>query len=106
MEKVIRDGKVAVLISPGYGAGWSTDCDVEICDSILFDPDVVAWVEGGKVGPLPDMTAKYGYDQDFFTDAAKTLVIKWVPVGTQFRIEEYDGFESIHFESDYRWHTA
>ena len=23
MEKVIRDGKVAVLYSPGYGAGWS-----------------------------------------------------------------------------------
>ena len=26
MEKVIRDGKVAVLYSPGYGAGWSTWC--------------------------------------------------------------------------------
>ena len=24
MEKVIRDGKVAVLYSPGYGAGWTT----------------------------------------------------------------------------------
>ena len=22
MNKVIRDGKVAVLYSPGYGAGW------------------------------------------------------------------------------------
>jgi len=24
VEKLIRDGKVAVLYSPGYGAGWST----------------------------------------------------------------------------------
>ena len=24
MDKVIRDGKVAVLYSPGFGAGWST----------------------------------------------------------------------------------
>ena len=24
MQKVIRDGKVAVLYSPGYGAGWYT----------------------------------------------------------------------------------
>ena len=24
MNKLIRDGKVAVLISPEYGAGWST----------------------------------------------------------------------------------
>ena len=24
IEKVVRDGKVAVLVSPGYGAGWST----------------------------------------------------------------------------------
>lgn len=24
MKKLIRDGKVAVLVSPGFGAGWST----------------------------------------------------------------------------------
>ena len=24
MEKIIEDGKVAVLVSKGYGAGWST----------------------------------------------------------------------------------
>ena len=26
-DKVIRDGKVAVIISPGFGAGWSTWAD-------------------------------------------------------------------------------
>ena len=30
MTKCIRDGKVAILYSPGYGAGWSTWNDLEV----------------------------------------------------------------------------
>ena len=45
MEKVIRDGKVAVLYSPGYGAGWYSWHDIE---DLLYDPAVVEMVEKGK----------------------------------------------------------
>ena len=45
MEKVIRDGQVAVLYSPGYGAGWFTWHGVE---ELLFDPKVVDMLESGK----------------------------------------------------------
>ena len=29
MEKIIRDGKVAVAVSYGFGAGWSTWNDIK-----------------------------------------------------------------------------
>ena len=102
MDKVVRDGKVAVLVSPGYGAGWSTWN--KNCAACLFDPEVVAWVENGKQGPIPDMEAKYG--GFFFDGGAEDLLIEWVPVGERFRIDEYDGSESIYFERDEKWVVA
>lgn len=48
MEKVIRDGKVAVLYSPGYGAGWSTWCyNDDLVKTLLFHPLIVEKVESG-----------------------------------------------------------
>jgi len=42
MEKVIRDGKVAVLISQGWGAGWySWHRDNQ---ELLFHPKLVEMV--------------------------------------------------------------
>lgn len=103
MEKVIRDGMVAVLYSPGFGAGWSTwAVDKEIAERCLFDPLVVAWVEGGKQGPVP--VEHYG--EYFYSGGASDLQIAWIQEGTLFRVEEYDGSESIHFAEDYKWVTA
>ena len=33
MEKIVRDGKVAVAVSYGFGAGWSTWNDVDPMDA-------------------------------------------------------------------------
>lgn len=101
--KVIEDGRVAVLVSPGYGAGWFTwNQDHPEC---LFDPDVVAWVQGGKQGPCPDLEAKYGWD-DFYDGGDRDLIVEWVPMGTKFRINEYDGSESLVLESEEEWMVA
>ena len=81
--KVVRDGKVAVLVSPGYGAGWSTWADND--DEAVFAPDVVGGVEAGKPGH-PDQFKRYGY-----TGGLRDVQIAWVPLGTRFIIEEYDG---------------
>ena len=105
MEKVVRDGKVAVLVSPGFGAGWYTWCHDDMAEALLFDPEVVAWVENGKVGPVPDMKAKY-IMYDFYDGGAGDLVVKWVPVGAKFRIDEYDGAESLVLESNEKWVVA
>lgn len=103
MDRVIRDGKVAVLVSPGFGAGWSTWADRELRERLLFDPAVVAWVELGKVGDVP--VDQYD-DTYLYTGGADDLTIKWVPEGTQFRISEYDGSEHIVLASEEEWYTA
>ena len=103
MNKVVRDGMVAVLVSPGYGAGWSSwNTKHPEC---LFDPVVVAWVENGKQGSCPDMEELHGWD-DFYDGGSAGLRIEWIPVGTLFRIEEYDGYEQIVLNEHEEWHTA
>ena len=104
-ERVVRAGRVAVLVSPGFGAGWSSWADAELQERLLFDPEVVAWVEGGKEGPLPNLEAKYG-DAYFYDGGASDLMIEWVPVGAKFRIHEYDGSESLVRESEEEWFVA
>jgi hypothetical protein len=105
MNKVIRDGMVAVIYSPGYGAGWYS-WNTNYPD-IMFDPRVIAWIENGKnedefseLESYLEMTYPDGY---FSTHR---LMIEWMPVGTQFRIEEYDGSESIVYADREKWITA
>ena len=46
MRKEIRDGKVAVLYSPSFGAGWSTWNSIrDGGDALMFDPSIVYMVE-------------------------------------------------------------
>ena len=42
MNKVVRDGLVAVLVSPGFGAGWYSWHGIH---ELLFDPVVVGMLE-------------------------------------------------------------
>lgn len=101
------DGKVAVLFSPGFGGGWSTWSGDEFKDWAMFSPELVAWVEGGKQGYIDEIVASaIGEDNYFYTGGARDLEIKWLPVGTQFRVEEYDGNESIVTSQDNHWSIA
>lgn len=89
-DRVERDGKVAVIVSPGFGAGWSTWAD-DLPNSV-FAPDVVAWIEAGKPDvELDDTFGEYGY-----TGGLGDAEIEWVPKGSRFIIDEYDGSETLH----------
>ena len=108
MNKVIRDGKVAVLVSPGFGAGWSTWAQsVEEDDPgfMMFDPTLVDMVErGASVEEIESyVTAKY---PNTYCGGADDLTIQWLPVGTAFRIHEYDGSESVEIRDDIQWTIA
>lgn len=108
MDKVIRDGKVAVLVSPGYGAGWSTWAyagDEDNRDFMLFDPTLVAMVErGDSVEAIESyVTAIHPHT---YCGGADDLTIEWLPVGTAFRIHEYDGSESVEIRDDMIWNIA
>lgn len=101
MEKVIRDGKVAVLVSPGFGAGWSTWQGYEC----LFTPEVVEWVLAGKPRDAqPDWENLY--DEEFYAGGAEDLYIVWVPIGRKFRVTEYDGAENLEYEDEIHWSIA
>ena len=103
MEKVIRDGHVAVLVSGGYGAGWYSWHGVE---ELLFDPVVVEMVESEKE---PEDILKYCHDmygQDEYFGGVDGLYIEWIPSGVEFIIEEYDGAESLKLKDKVKWITA
>ena len=104
MQKLIRDGMVAVLVSPGYGAGWYSWNQGH--EQILFDPDIVALVEANQHEKIEDLVATKYPDEDIYCGSIYSLRVVWVPVGTKFRIDEYDGAELlITFEND-DWMTA
>jgi hypothetical protein len=94
MEKVIRNGKVAVLISHGFGAGWySWNLDHK---EILFHPKLVEMVEQDKMGGITEEWVKENLGlEGVYCGGAEELQIVWLPVGTAFTIEEYNGAESI-----------
>ena len=93
MEKVIRDGKVAVLVSPGFGAGWYTWNSHK---ELLFHPKLVALVEAGKQSEIDQDWVKNELGiNNVYCGGASDLEIVWLPEGTAFEIDEYDGSELL-----------
>ena len=101
MNKMIKDGKVAVLVSPGFGAGWYTwNVHTPEC---LFDPEVVQMVLDGKDHHDIEAFAEKKYETDtyeFYGGGATTLTVEWIPQGKKFYVMEYDGSESVLLEDD------
>jgi len=93
MEKVIREGKVAVLVSYGYGAGWYSWSDEN--KEILFHPKLVEMVEQKRNSEITDEWVLENIGVDMYTGGAIGLSIVWVEEGTAFEIDEYDGAESL-----------
>ena len=107
-----ENGEIGVLISKGFGAGWSTWNQAEIA----YDKRVVEyflehyndanWMN--KIGSrhtndVQDefirLLQTWGYDSVYirgFVDCE----LYFVPSGTPFRIEEYDGSESLTIGTD------
>lgn len=103
VDYVMRDGKIAVLVSRGFGAGWySWNTEVPEC---LYHPEIVALVESFpkdyKRGYNTEMEKVIGpvatrlFGDDFYTGGGDGLSVVWVEPGQRFRIDEYDGSESL-----------
>lgn len=102
MNKLIEDGKVAVLYSPGFGAGWYT-WNYEVPE-ILFDPAIVKFVENKKWAELDTyVTLKY---PEIYKGGMSDLEVEWIPEGTLFKVNEYDGSESIEYKENDHWMVA
>lgn len=105
MQKYIKDGQVAVLYSPGFGAGWYT-WNTEY-PQMVFDPKIVEFLiedADDRIGKI----VKYCESAypDSYLGGADDLSICWLPIGTEFRINEYDGSETIEIKEKTVWLTA
>lgn len=99
-EKKYNDkGEVAVLISPGYGAGWSSYAEKEERDGLLFDSRLVDYVIDHGNEWLTDFARSLGYKSPVDSNQVK---IQWLKKGTIFQIDCCEGFETIdiHYCSD------
>ena len=102
MEKLVVDGKVAVLYSPTFGAGWYTwNGDTP---EIIFDPAIAKLVIEEKFDELETfLELKY---PKIYKGGMMDLEVQWIPEGTLFKIVEYDGAESIEYKEDDDWIVA
>lgn len=92
IHKVFRNNNVAVLYSPEYGSGWYTKHKIE---QLLYDYKVVEMVEN-KTDYREIVSyciEKYGKLNAY--GGAFDLKVEYIPIGTEFTIEEIDGFETI-----------
>lgn len=91
---------IGVIVSSGFGAGWSTWNEPELA----LDQELVNLIENN---PYSDWLA---YCEDKYPEAylggLEDCSVEWLPKGTRFRIDEYDGSESLHVESDSSWQIA
>lgn len=100
-----EDGdKYAVLVSPDYGAGWSTWNYREMA----YDKRVVEfWMAHKGQDPRNSVEAEAYFEElgyhDVYFGGFKSLRMTWVPRGKAWRIDEYDGSEGIIFQGDENW---
>lgn len=98
MEKIEKEGRVAVLYSPGFGAGWSTWADDDKKEALCMDARIVGpFLAGDKAGAVAAAVAMF---PDLYTGGANDLEVMWIEKGRSFEVEEYDGSESVHVLGD------
>ena len=111
IDKLVREGRVAVLVSYGFGAGWYTWHRDE---RMLYDPRIVEMVLAFQANEEQDWRAHYEQISKYCADTYQNqyiggvdgLTVEWVTEGEKFRINEYDGSETLVRESDQKWLTA
>ena len=98
-QKVVKDGQVAVIVSPGFGAGWSTWADSNVAEFVLFDKSLVEKVGDGDFAQFAKARVRevFGEDTYFYLGGADDCEVQWVPEGADFEVREYDGSESLDY---------
>lgn len=102
-----EDGtKVAVLVSHGYGAGWSTWNNSELAydkrvvefwlahkdnEKFMEEIDSFSYYE---IKEAEEFFESIGYSHIYF-GGFNQIELEWVPIGCRWRIDEYDGAENL-----------
>lgn len=93
-KKHVVDGRVAVLISPGFGDGWSTWGPAELKEELLFDPGLVELVLANADVRRLEAYAKERWPEAYL-GRIDQLEVCWVPEGEPFDVDEYEGSERL-----------
>jgi len=101
MKMFKKDGKTAVLVSLGFGAGFSTWNKPEM--AVDFDL-VEAFLSDDMNRFEYIVIEKYG--ESTYLGGMEDLEVEWVDEGKKFRVEEYDGNESLEIFDEEVWFTA
>lgn len=115
---------IAVLVSYGYGAGWSTwTCshpeiayDRRIVEAFLKwkaeAPDdlsdyakAASWYDT-LIDYIEKALKEMGIADDIYIGGVSGLELEWVPLGKLFQIHEYDGAESLVIFDESDWTRA
>lgn len=92
MEKYYNENdELGVLISVGFGAGWSTWND----EGLAYDKRIIEkQLEKATSDEMRDYIESLGYRRPYM-GGYDDLCLEFIPRGTMFCIHEYDGAESI-----------
>ena len=97
-KKIIKNGKVAIAISPGYGAGWITWNSEKLSP---FEPKVIEMILQDKKEKITkEWCEKELGLKNIYCGGAIDLEIAWIQKGSRFEISEYDGSESLHIDKE------
>jgi hypothetical protein len=102
MNKLVKHGQVAVLYSPDFGAGWySWNRDRP---DMLTDAGLADLVLKGDL----DQIKAYAHLKwpDAYLGGVDSLTVEWIPQGTEIKIAEYDGSETIEYRNSDAWITV
>ena len=117
------DGRLLVLVTNSYGAGWSTNAGIS-ADNLLMDARIVRFFYETYVSPrlvkldsrevrfwkLDEAPMKAFLEQLGFEyvylGGLSNLDIEFVPPNSKFRVTEYDGLESIVIYNPEKWFTS
>lgn len=102
VKTLVENGKMAVAVSPGYGAGWSTWNEKELA----YDKRVIELIMMYQAKDITEDEFKerlegLGY-HNTYCGGLDQICIRWVPLGMLFRIDVYDGSEAIETVEDMR----
>lgn len=86
--------QIGVLVSRGYGAGWSSWGKPEMA----LDKELVEAFERGASDEEKGAIAKKNWP-DAYVGGLFDCYIEYLDKGTLFRINEYDGYETIEVMS-------
>lgn len=108
MEKKYQDSgygyrEVAVLVSAGYGAGWSS---WGMHEKALFDPIIIDFVEANKTNSKEFEEYMEQEYEGAYIGGADGLYVHWVREGAEFVIDEYDGAENLTLKDNFTWIKA